>query len=318
MDLSIIIVNYNSTSYLLSCISSIYRETKGVDFEIIVVDNASTDNGCDLIRQQYPLVKIIESSLNLGFAGANNIGFDQAQGEHVFFLNPDTVILENAIATLFGHLTTIKNAGAIGCRLLNSDMSIQTSALLPIPTIANQVFSLEALRTKLHRFAIFGTKPLYEKPGPPVKVPAISGACMMVRREAFKKANMFDISYFMYSEDVDLCYSMRKQGYEIYYSSDARIVHHGGTSTKNSPIKHFNIKTMKTANYTFLKKWRGKRYADLYKTSFAVASCIRLFVLACALPFSLFKGTAKNVLWSIEKWYTILTWSLSPLKRPNP
>ncbi len=315
MDASIIIVNFNSTSYLLSCLASIFKETRDIEFEVIVVDNASTDNGCDLIRRQYPGIRIIESSLNLGFAGANNIGFDQASGSYVLFLNPDTVILENAITICIRHLDKLPDAGALGCRLLNSDLSVQTSAILPIPTIFNQIFSFEFLRTKFHRFSFFGTKQLYERQKSPVKVSALSGAGLFVRREAFIKAGMFDTSYFMYSEDVDLCYSIGKQGYGIYYANDASIVHHGGTSTKNSPIKQFSVKTMKTANYTFLKKWRGKPYADLYKTAFAVASCMRLIVLAIALPFSFANGRTKKVAWSIQKWFTILLWALSPIHR---
>lgn len=309
MRLSIIIVNWNSTDYLLKCLDSIFHETTVLDFEVIVVDNASTDGGCTLVRDRFPQVILIESRSNLGFAGANNVGAGHALGNYLLFLNPDTLILGNAIAKALGHLDRLKDAGAVGVRLLNPDMTLQTSAILRIPTIVNQLFGVEFLRTRFPHFKIFGTEPLYSPSAGPQKVEAISGACMFVKREAFMAAGQFDTRYFMYSEDIDLCKSLQTHGYSVYYADDARIVHFGGASTSHSKVKNFNIFMMKESTYILLKKWLGKRYAGLYRAAFFVASIVRLAVLGLALPFAFVARRHTEVLWSIVKWEKILEWS---------
>jgi len=309
MRLSIIIVNWNSTDYVLKCLRSVFQETKGIDFEVIVVDNASTDNGLSLIRERFPQVRVIESRSNLGFGGANNVGAEHAKAANLLFLNPDTIILGNAIATALGHLDKIKDAGAVGVRLVNPDMTVQTSAILRIPSIQNQLLSVEFLRTRFSRFRIFGTAPLYSPSPGPSKVDAISGACMFVKRDAFEAAGGFDTRYFMYSEDVDLCKSLQANGFSVYYADDARVVHFGGTSTSKSKVKNFNVSMMKESTYILLKKWRGKGYADLYKAAFLVASLFRLCALVLALPFALAVRKQAGVSWSIVKWEKILEWS---------
>jgi N-acetylglucosaminyl-diphospho-decaprenol L-rhamnosyltransferase len=309
MLLSIVMVNWNSTGYLLKCLDSVFHETTGVDFEVIVVDNASTDNGCALILDRFPEVRIVESRSNLGFGGANNVGAGIAQGKYLLFLNPDTLVLGNAIATALGHLDRLKDAGAMGVRLVNPDMTVQTSAILRIPNIQNQLMGIEFLRTRFPRFRIFGTGPLYSKASGPQKVEAISGACMFVKREAFMAAGQFDTRYFMYSEDVDLCKSLQTHGYAVYYADDARVLHFGGTSTSQSKEKNFNVFMMKESTYLLLKKWRGKRYADLYKAVFFVASLARLSALALALPVAWAVRRHTDVARAIVKWEKILEWS---------
>jgi GT2 family glycosyltransferase len=309
MLLSIVMVNWNSTGYLLKCLDSVFHETTGVDFEVIVVDNASTDNGCALVRERFPKVRIVESRSNLGFGGANNVGAGIAQGKYLLFLNPDTLVLGNAIATALGHLDRLKDTGAMGVRLVNPDMTIQTSAILRIPTIMNQVFGIEFLRTRFPRFRIFGTGPLYSKASGPQKVEAISGACMFVKREAFMAAGQFDTRYFMYSEDVDLCKSLQTHGYAVYYADDARVLHFGGASTSLSEVKNFNVFMMKESTYILLTKWRGRWYADLYKASFLTASLVRLCALVLAFPFAFVFRKHARISRAIVKWENILEWS---------
>jgi N-acetylglucosaminyl-diphospho-decaprenol L-rhamnosyltransferase len=309
MRLSIVIVNWNSTEYLLKCLDSVFHETKDFDFEVIVVDNASADNACALIRDRFPKVRVIESRSNLGFGGANNVGAEQARGEYLLFLNPDTLVLGNAISTVLGHLDRLKDAGAVGVRLVNPDMSVQTSAILRIPSIMNQLLSVEFLRTRFPRLRIFGTGPLYSKAPGPQKVEAISGACMFVKQEAFIAAGRFDTRYFMYSEDIDLCKSLQIHGFAVYYADDARVLHFGGMSTSRSKVKNFNVFMMKESTYILLNKWRGKRYADLYKAVFFAASVARLVVLVLALPVAFAARRHAEVSWSIVKWEKVLEWS---------
>lgn len=315
MLLSVITVNWNSTGFLLQCLDALYTRTKGIDFEVVVVDNASPDNGSGMIREQFPGVHIIESPTNIGFAAANNLGFDHATGKYLLFLNPDTLVLGNAVATAVGHLERLGDAGAMGCKLLNSDMTIQTSAILRFPTIINQLFTVEFLKQRFPLLGFWGIYPLFTDRGRPEEVEAISGAAMFVKREAFITAGKFDTRYFMYSEDVDLCHSIRKKGYKVYYTGDASIVHHGGKSTVQSKVKAFTVLMMKESACEMLKKWRGPRYAGIYKAAFSIMSAIRLLLLACAFPFAFAMGKAASISRSLAKWSTILKWSmgLSPV-----
>ncbi len=309
MLLSVIIVNWNSTGYLLPCLSSLYEQTKGVDFEVIVVDNNSTDGGCARIAGNFPQVRLMQSPTNLGFARANNAGFALAKGDYLLFLNPDTVVVRNAIATAVNHLSRTSDAGALGCKLLNGDSTIQTSALLRFPTIINQAVNAEFLQKRFPRLGLWGISPLYANPVNPVEVEAISGACIFVKRIAFALAGMFDTRYFMYSEDVDLCYSIRKQGFKVYYTGDAQIIHYGGKSTDLLHTSNFNVLMMKESAYTMLLKWRGKRYADLYKAAFSFVAMARLLLLALAFPVAYLRGDAGRITWSLVKWKNILEWA---------
>ena len=317
MLLSIIIVNWNSTAFLLTCLETVYSQTGGIDFETIVVDNASAEDCAAALSVHFPKVRCVKSEKNLGFAGANNLGFHHTRGEYLLFLNPDTEILGGAISTLLGHLAALRDAGAIGCKLLNSDLTVQTSSILRFPTIGNQIFSFEFLRLKLPRLPFWGIRPLFSAAGGPQEIEAISGACILVRREAFEKIGGFATEYFMYAEDVDLCYRIRKSGYKLYFTADASIIHHGGQSTKKAKVKNANILLMKEATYRFLKTWRGDRYARSYKIAFSLAALLRLFVLAAFFPIAQCIGKGRRIRWTFAKWHTVLMWALGIRRAPG-
>ena len=161
MDLSIIIVNWNSVNYLGKCIQSIFASTQGFDFEVIVVDNASYDGCGEMLAASFPADKFIQSADNLGFAGANNLGFTHSSGENLLFLNPDTEILGSAVTDMLAALTTIPDAGAVGCRLLNPDRTVQTSCIQRFPTVLNQLLCTDYLIRHFSQFSMFGVRPLY-------------------------------------------------------------------------------------------------------------------------------------------------------------
>ncbi|MGB6869454.1 MAG: glycosyltransferase family 2 protein, partial [Acidobacteriaceae bacterium] len=181
-DLSIIIVNWNSTAWLLKCLESVYAQTHETTFEIIVVDNASPDGDVGIVKERYPDVVLIESSENLGFAGANNLGSRSASGEYVVFLNPDTVLLNPAFDLMLRQAHSLPSLGAAGCTLLNEDESIQVSCIQTFPTILNQLLDMEVL---LHRFPacpLWNIAPLFAGGTEPSRVEVISGACVLFRR----------------------------------------------------------------------------------------------------------------------------------------
>ena len=217
MDLSIIIVNWNSAEYLRKCLISLYKNVKQLKFEIIVVDNASYDGCEELIRKNFPDVLFIQSSHNLGFAKANNIGFKNCSGRNALFLNPDTEVVGPAINKMHLHLLSIPDSGALGCKLINTDLSIQTSCIKAFPTILNQALDIDYFKKVFPNMRIWGMKPLFNECLYPQEVDVVSGACIMVKRNAFEEVGMFSQDYFMYSEDVDLCYKIRGKGYRIHY-----------------------------------------------------------------------------------------------------
>lgn len=308
--LSIIIINWNSVEYLKKCLHSIYSQTNKLDFEIIVVDNASYDGSDSLIESEFPEVKFIQSEENIGFARANNLGFQYSSGRNLLFLNPDTEILDSAINIIYSYLESLTNAGAVGCKLLNSDLSIQTSCIQPFPTILNQALDVEYLKLKFPQLKLWGIKPLFFNDGNPAEVEVISGACIMVKRDVFKKIGKFSTDYFMYSEDVDICYKIWQKGYKAYYINDAGIVHHGGGSSKKKQNDSFPILLMNESKMTFLKKTRSKFYANLYRLSIIIISLFRLILILSMLPISRYLGRDfYGLRYSFRKWKRILRWS---------
>src|SRR4029077_17383442 len=204
LDLSIIVVNWNSAEFVRRCVGSIRDHTAGLTYEILVIDNASFD-GCDTVLKQYaPDATYIQSIDNSGFARANNRAFRASRGSSLLFLNPDTEIVGSAIYLLYRALQHLPRAGAVGARLLNSDRSLQKSCIQSFPTILNQALDSEYFRRKWPASVLWGTKPLLHDNREAAEVEAISGACLMIKRDVFERVGEFTEDYFMYAEDIDL------------------------------------------------------------------------------------------------------------------
>ena len=310
-DISIIIVNWNSAEYVKACLHSVYRETKNVKFEVIVVDNASYDRCGEMLKYEFPQVKFIQNTENSGFATANNVGFQRSVGRFVLFLNPDTVVLESAINIMQHHMQNLKDAGAIGCRLLNTDGSLQTSSILPFPTILNQSLNYEPLRLLFPRMVLWGIRPLFEDTGAHFVVQAVSGACIMVRREVFEKVGMFSTDYFMYSEDIDLCHKISMAGYKVYFVRTATIVHHGGGSSNQRKESSYADIQMRESVFKFLRRTRGGLYASGYRLTMCVVALIRIGIISILYMPTMCLGRFSSRRYSLMKWIGILRWSLA-------
>jgi len=310
MDLSIIITNWNSGEYVVSCVASIHAHTRGLEFEIIVVDNASTDNSVVLIEERCPSARLLRNPLNLGFARANNVGFQHSLGRVLLFLNPDTELLSPAIQDMYRCLATSADIGVLGCRLLNSDMSLQTTCVHRFPTILNQIVDMEFLRQVLPRMQLWGMRPLFaEQRELPIEVEAVSGACQMINRELFEKVGFYSTGYFMYMEDLVLCEKVKRYGLKVCHLGSAAIVHHGGQSSKKRGGEEFAGPMMKESVLRFLRSSRGPFYAWLYRLSMFMISIARITVLFVALPFSWIGLDGYSGHRSLNKWYRILRWS---------
>lgn len=310
MDLSIIIVNWNSAEYCLACISSIYAVPFRGTFEIIVIDNASYD-GCDrILAKNYPAVQFIQGNVNAGFAQANNEAFTHSSGDILCFLNPDTNIQTNALQKLYDSLISLETAGAVGALLRNGDGSIQTSCVLPFPTLLNQALDMEWLRKRFPMARIFGARAAFSKTKLPQSVEAISGACIMMRSKTFAEIGMFSPEYFMYAEDIDLCHKIRLTGKNIFFINEAEIIHYGGGSSKNHKSSIPSAILMRESNYKMLLKFKGFTYALLYRLSLAGMGIIRLSGLLLFLLPALIKGNGRNIIGIMRRWWHLLLWAI--------
>ena len=308
MELSIIIVNWNSKDYLRKCLASVVAETRGLEYEIIVIDAASYDGCGTMLREHYPNVRFIQAEKNLGFAWANNQAFAASKGKCVLFLNPDTELRGPAVNILHRALRVLPNAGAVGGKLLNSDGSIQTSCIQSFPTILNQILDVEPLRARFPRSRLWGMAALFGTAQAPEEVEAISGACVMLKRSVFESAGRFSEDYFMYAEDLDLSYQVRRAGFRNYYVPAGVVVHHGGGSSKQS-TSDFSVVMMRESVWRFLRKTRGHAYGLSFCAAMLVSSLLRLGMLILVLPV---RGMHMNppVSSSFKKWTAIFRWSL--------
>lgn len=239
MDLSLVIVNWNTKKLLQKCLASIYQFTKGINFEVIMVDNGSQDGSPAMVKKKFPLVKLILNNDNLGFTKANNQGIKAAKGEFIMLLNSDAYLIENSLAKLVEKASTIEGSslrlGGLGPQLLNEDRSIQQSAGF-FPSLP-QVFWWMSFIDDLPGGWLL--KPFhvdhdifYQKNR---QVDWVTGAAILVPKEVIAKVGALDENIFMYGEEVDWCYRIKNAGYKIYFTPQTKIVHLGrGSETVSS------------------------------------------------------------------------------------
>lgn len=233
MQLSIVIVNYNSKFLIEQCLGSVRKAITGIDTEIIVVDNNSTDGSKEYLADKFPDVKFIFNNDNAGYAKACNQGFRISSGNYVLFLNPDTVLPENCLAGCISFFESHPDAGAAGVRMLDSQGNFLKESKRGVPSASAsfyKLFGLAAIFPGSKTFAKYYQSHLPEKANNPVDV--LSGAFLMVRRHVFETANGFDEDFFMYGEDIDLSLRIRQLGYKNYYLGNISVTHLKGGSTK--------------------------------------------------------------------------------------
>jgi GT2 family glycosyltransferase len=311
MELSIVIVNWNSTDFTIGCIQSIQSTTSELAYEIIVVDNASADDSWRTIPAKFPGAKLVRSDRNLGFARANNLGVEHAEASKILFLNPDTVVLHDAISQMSKLLDSSPDIGVLGCRLLNRDLSLQTTCVQPFPTISNQILTIDWLKRRWPKLELWGMRALFSEDSTEVcEVQVVCGACLMVKRSVFEKVGGFSTEYFMYAEEMDLCHKIRDAGWKVCHARSAQVLHFGGQSTKKRGDSFSHI-VMRESVYRLLRKFRGTRYAQLYRMAVFISAVIRLSVLLLlrVVPDGLVDRT--NVVWALRKWSKVASWCLA-------
>ena len=241
MKLSVVIVSYNVSHYLLQCLDSLQRALRGIDGEVIVVDNHSRDNSVALVHQAHPEVKVIENLHNLGFSKANNIALRQAKGEYALLLNPDTIVADNTIRDCIAFLDLHPDAGAAGGMMLNADGTVAPESRRGVPTPLTSFYKLSGLCRMFPRSPRFGRYYLGHLPWQtPQQIDIVSGAFCMLRRSVLDKVGLLDEDYFMYGEDIDLSYRILKQGATNWYLPYP-ILHYKGESTQKSSFRYVHV-----------------------------------------------------------------------------
>jgi N-acetylglucosaminyl-diphospho-decaprenol L-rhamnosyltransferase len=309
VELSIVIINWNSRDFLRECLASIAQQAPKFSFEVIVIDNASFDGSAEMVQHEFPGVRYMQSAENLGFSRGNNAAALTSTGRILLFLNPDTKILGNALTAMKECLDGRGHAGIIGCHILNSDGSVQTTAVQAFPTLLNQTLDADVLHRWFPNSRLWGTAALFRGGVDPVAVDTISGACLMIRREVFEQIEGFSTDYFMYSEDVDICHKAHLAGWKIYYLPTARIVHYMGQSTKKKP-SYFPHLMQQESRFIYFSKMRGSLYAHSFRASRIPIAIVRMAMIGILLliPFGLERRV--QLRFSMGKWFSILKWSL--------
>ena len=234
MDLSIIIVNYNTAGLLSNAIDSIHKTTKGLRYEIIVSDNGSMDGSEEYIKNNYTDVIWISNNANLGFAKANNIGIKRAQGRHILLLNSDTVLMDNCLDSCVDYMDKHMDIGALGCKVILPDGSLDAACKRGLPTPSASLYKFLGLPKLFPKSRVFGQYNLtYLDEDEVNEVDSLVGAFMMVRREVIDEVGLLNENYFMFGEDIDWCYRIKEADWKIVYYPDAKIIHYKGGSGRN-------------------------------------------------------------------------------------
>lgn len=287
---SIIIVSWNTSQLLEQCLSSIYSHPPACQFDVWVVDNASTDGSAAVVRERFPNVSLIENASNLGFAAANNQAIRKASGGYLILLNPDTLVERDALTNLVEFMQGSPDAGAAGPYLLNPDRTLQESCY-PLPTLGRELWRL----FHLDQLVPYGTYAMDQwRSNRPRTVGAVKGACMILRGTALDQVGHFDEDYFMYTEEVDLCFRLKKADWNTYWVPSAKIVHLGGQSTRQSPSSMFLA--LYQSKLIFFRKNHGRVAAPLYKMILIAASLVRLSYLRLSSWLGPDDRSAKNTL----------------------
>jgi GT2 family glycosyltransferase len=287
MDVSIIIVNYNTISLLVDAVDSVFEKTEGIEYEIIVVDNNSTDNSKNIISEKYGN-KVIYLALpeNIGFGRANNEAAKIAKGRNLFFLNPDTILLNNTVKILSDYLDNNPKAGVCGGNLYDADGN-PTNSFARL--MALSIFgTINVLFGNLPEKMMYGKNINFNYTNKPLKVFYITGADLMIKKNIFNRLHGFDPDFFMYYEEVELEYRVSKAGYKVFSIPYAKIVHLEG--------KSFSNKFERTNKYVLSHKIFIEKITNKV-TLFIIYILVYILIITRILIFFILQKKEKKYIW---------------------
>ena len=300
-NLSIIIVNWNLQELVTECLASIYRNLNDVNFEVIVVDNNSSDNSVNAIKNTYTAVTLIGNSKNVGFGKANNQGLKVSKGEFVLLLNPDTVIMNQAIQKMLAFIANDESVGAVGPKIVDGNNTVR-------PECARNYLTLSGELAQLAKFDRPRRRNRMNKSWNEMrKVEVLSGSCMLMRKACLDQVGGFDEQFFLYGEDVDLCYRIKQSGWKVYYFPDATVRHLAHQSSeKATDFSPFAVSC--ASSYKYFKKNRGYGVAFLYRALVILTSLFWIILYTITLRFLSGKPMQKL---SLYHDYCKLKWALT-------
>ena len=268
IDLSVIIVSFNTRALLHQCLQSVRDATHETSLEIIVVDNNSRDSSADMVRSCFPEVNLIINHSNRGFPAACNQGLRIMRGKYACLLNPDTLVLDGAFDRMVRFLESNSKVGVLGCKLLNQDQTVQSSCFkfYSFKTVLFDYCLLPRSLDKSLFTGIYKSRDLRE----PTEVDWALGACLLLRGETIKAVGLLDEDLFLYSEEVDWCYRAKQQGWEVWFTPDAQVIHYGGQATgqQSQPA----LIQLYRSRYQFFQKHYGRSSACLLKILISAAT----------------------------------------------
>lgn len=262
LDLSIVLVNWNTRDRLAACLGAIEATAGDLALEIFVVDNASQDGSAEMVRRRFPAVRLIANDHNLGFSAGNNQALREAAGRYVLLLNPDTEVQPGALAALRDFMEAHPEAGLCGAKLLQPDGRLYPACKRSIPTPAVALWRALGLSRLFPKHKEFGKYNLsFLDPDEVHAVEAVSGACMFARKSAVDQVGLLDERFFMYGEDLDWCLRISQAGWKIYYVPQAQIVHYFGSGSRQRRLK--STLNFYQAMYLFHRKHFARRMNPL-------------------------------------------------------
>lgn len=277
MELLVIIVNYNVKYFLKQCLTSVRIASKNMDCEVYVVDNNSVDGSVEMVKQDFPEVKLIANKNNVGFSKANNQAIRLAKGKYVLLLNPDTLVEEDTFTKVVNYMNAHPEAGGLGVHMIDGKGNFlpESKRGLPTPWVAfYKIFGLSKLFPKSKRFGRYHLTYLDKNQIHEVEI--LSGAFMLLRKTVLDKTGLLDEDYFMYGEDIDLSYRIIKAGYKNIYFPDTRIIHYKGESTKKSSVNYVFV--FYKAMVIFARKHFSSKRAQLFSILIKLAIFLRAFL----------------------------------------
>jgi GT2 family glycosyltransferase len=310
MDVSIVIVNWHSALDLRRALESVLARKGPLSSEILVIDSGSFDGCAALIATEFPQVSFLQAATNVGFARANNLASAAASGDALLFLNPDTQVLDDALDELFQQLMCDPRAAIAGPVLLNGDGTLQTTCVRSFPTLLNQTLDSHCLQTVFPRAWLWGRQALPEATRASVRVEAVSGACLMIKRSIFEQVGGFSTEYFMYAEDMDLCLKCARAGYGTLHVPGARVVHYGGASSAKADVSTFAAVVAVESQWRFFLKMHSRAHAAAYRACVLLAASIRLAALLAMWMVRRLAGHGGQRPLALEKWRARLAWAL--------
>ncbi|MCB0794896.1 MAG: glycosyltransferase [Flavobacteriales bacterium] len=290
MELSVIIVNYNVRAYLEQCLRAVTDALQGVDGEVFVVDNQSTDGSVEMVRDRFPEVHVIANSVNVGFSRANNQAIAQAKGRYALLLNPDTIVGEDVFRKVIDFMDANPRSGGVGVKMIDGTGRFLPESKRGLPTPSVAFYKIMGLARLFPRSKIFGRYHLgHLSADRTAKIEILSGACMFLRRKTLDEVGLLDESFFMYGEDIDLSYRITLGGYENYYFPEAQILHYKGESTKKSSVNYVYV--FYNAMAIFARKYFTRKRPDLFSVLItgsiylsAAAAIVSRFLSRALLP----------------------------------